>query len=143
MDPDAAFLAGYAVALVGLAAGLVVLGQRSTDPWSSKVLAASRPPASERTDEQASWLHTDVPAFHLCLSAVALTAAVLLTAVNAVLHHRPLEVAVHFTLLAIITKQALLVHRHRSGLPRSAGVTQENRSRMSADVGGRTDDNPA
>jgi hypothetical protein len=75
LHPEAAFLAGYAAALVGLAAGLVAMGRRSTDPWSSNALAASRPPASERTDQQASWIHSDVPAFHRCLSCVALTAA--------------------------------------------------------------------
>lgn len=106
MDPEAAFLAGYAAALVGLAAGFVALGRRSTDPWSSKVLAASRPPASEPRNQQVSWIHSDVPAFHLCISAVALGAALLLTAVSAVRHHRPLELAVHLALLAVIAMSA-------------------------------------
>lgn len=122
MHPEAAFLAGYAIALVGLAAGLVALGRRSTDPWSSKVLAASRPPVSERPDEQASWLHSDVPAFHLCLSGVALGAALLLTTVNAVRHHHPIEVIVQLTLLAVITMSAYrLLKTARSSSARYRG----------------------
>lgn len=112
MDPEAAFLAGHATALVALAAGLVALGRRSTDPWSSRVLAASRPPASERPDEQASWLKSDVPAFHRCVSGVALAAALLLTAVNTLRHHRPLELVVQLTLLAVISVTAVRLVKH-------------------------------
>lgn len=106
MHPEAAFLAGYALALVGVAAGLVALGRRSTDPWSSKVLAASRPHAAERTDEQASWLQSDVPKLHLGVSGVALGAALLLTAVNTIRHHRPIEIVVQLLLLAVISMSA-------------------------------------
>jgi len=118
VHPEAAFLAGYAAALVGLAAGLVALGRRSIDPWSSKVLAASRPPAPERPDEQASWLHADVPAFHLGVSSVALAAALLLTAVSALRYHRPLDVVAQLTLLAVISLAVFRLYRHR--LPESA-----------------------
>lgn len=113
MHPEAIFLAGYSLALVGLAAALVALGRRSTDPWASKVLAASRPPASERT-VQASWLQSDVPAFHLGVSGVVLAASLVLTIVNALRHHRPLELVVHLTLLVLISMVAVrLVARHR------------------------------
>jgi hypothetical protein len=115
LHPEAAFLAGYAAALVGVAVGLVALGRRASDPWSSRVLAASRPPASEPPDDRpgghASWLDADVPAFHRGVSGVALGAALLLTAVSAVRHHRPIEVIVQLALLAVISMSA---HRLRS-----------------------------
>jgi hypothetical protein len=120
LHPEAAFLAGYAATLVGVAAGLVALGRRATDPWSSKVLAASRPPASDPPDRQTSWIHSDVPTFHLCISGVALGAALLLTAVSAVRHHQPLEVIVQLALLAVISTSAYRLqktsnlHRQRS-----------------------------
>jgi hypothetical protein len=119
VHPEVAFLAGYSAALVGVAAGLVALGRRSADPWSSKVFDASRPPASERPDEPASWLDADVPAFHRGLSGVALGAALVLTSVSAVRHHDPVEVAVQLALLAAISLSA---YRLRStARPSSAG----------------------
>ena len=103
LDPEVAFLAAYAAALVAVGAGFVALGRRAMDPWSSKVLAASRPPASEQPDHQASWMDSDVPAFHRCISGVALGAALLLTAVSAVRHHQQLEVIIQLALLAVIS----------------------------------------
>lgn len=103
MHPEAAFLTGYALALVALGAGLEALGRRSTDPWSSRVLAASRPPSVEQRDKSAPWLHSDVPAFHLGLSGVALTAALLLTAVSLIRHHDPIELVVQLAVLALVT----------------------------------------
>jgi len=114
LHPEAAFLAGYAAVLVGVAVGLDALGRRAVDPWSSNVLAASRPPTAEQPDDPASWLHADVPAFHVGISAVALGAALALTAVNAVRHHQPFDLLVQFALLAVISMTAYrLVNRHR------------------------------
>jgi len=111
LHPEVAFLAAYAAALVGVAAGLVALGRRSADPWSSKALAAGRPPASERPDEPASWLDADVPAFHLALAGVALGAALVLTAASAARHHRPVEVAVQLALVALVSVRARRLRR--------------------------------
>jgi hypothetical protein len=115
VHPEVAFLAGYAAALVGVAAGLVALGRRSTDPWSSTVLAASRPPAPERPDGPATWLDADVPAFHRAVAGVALGAALLLTAVSAVRHHRPAELVVQLALLAVISIGARRLRRSAPG----------------------------
>ena len=75
MDAEVAFLTGYALVLVAISLALEALGRRSTDPWSSRVLAASRPPDHEQRDDAHSWPHAEVPTFHLGLSAVALAAA--------------------------------------------------------------------
>lgn len=117
MHPEAAFLAGYAIALVAVAAGLEALGRRSTDPWASRMLAGSRPPDVERADERASWPHSDIPAFHVGLSGAVLAAALLLTAVSIIRHHRPLELAIQLAVLAVISIRVLLVYRHHSGRP--------------------------
>lgn len=107
MHPEAMFLAGYALSLALVAVGLEWLGRRSTDPWASRPLAACRPPtekASRQTaDEGPDWPHSDVPAFHLGLAAVALTAAFVITALSTVRHAGATELAVHSALLVVIS----------------------------------------
>ncbi len=123
MDPEAIFLSGYALVLVAVAAGLESLGRRSADPWSSRVLAASRPPDTpRRPDVQADWPHSEVPAFHLGVSAVILAAALLLTIVSVARHHRPFELVVQLAVLVLISARigrAAGLHRarHRTGPP--------------------------
>ena len=104
MDPEAAFLSGYAVALIAIAAGLSRLGRRSTDPWSSRMLSASRQPgdaSSDATDEP-RWPHSEVPAFHVVVGIVALGAALLLVLVSLVRHHRPVECVAQVGILVTI-----------------------------------------
>lgn len=102
MDPEAIFLAGYALVLVAVAAGLASLGRRTADPWSSRVLVASRPP-DEDLDGEADWPHSEVGAFHLGVSGVVLAAALLLTIVSVARHHRPLELMVQLAVLVLIS----------------------------------------
>ena len=118
MDPEAIFLAGYALVLVAVAAGLESLGRRSADPWSSRVLAASRPPQDD-FDGEADWPHSEVPAFHLGVGVVVLAAALLLTIVSVVRHHRPLELVVGLAVLVLISLRAArhrrrLMHPHKT-----------------------------
>lgn len=102
MHPEAAFLAGYSLTLTLIAVGLERLGRSSTDPWASRTLAACRPPTEQQPDEQPNWPHSEVPAFHLGLSAVALVAAAVLAAVSAVRHVGSIELVVHAALLTVI-----------------------------------------
>jgi hypothetical protein len=124
VNPEAVFLAGYSLVLVAVAAGLASLGRRSTDPWSSRVLAASRPPEASDLDldrdldaaRPDDWPHSEVPGFHLGVSGVALAAALLLTFVSVVRHHRPLELVVQLAVLVLITlrmARAAAAFRHR------------------------------
>jgi hypothetical protein len=99
VHPEAAFLTGYAVALLAIAAGLESLGRRPTHPWASK----------------AAWPHSEVPLFHLGLSGVALAAAELLTGVSIARHHDPTELLVQVAVLALVTRRIVrLIGRHRA-----------------------------
>lgn len=103
MHPEAAFLSGYALTLVAVAALLVSFGRRSTEPWASRMLAASRPPDEHPIGpEERNWPHSEVPVFHAGVSGVILIAALVLTTVSVFRHHRPLELAVHLGLLTLI-----------------------------------------
>ena len=55
VHPEAAFLAVYALALTLVAVGLESLGRRSTDPWASPTLAASKPPSEHRRRDSREW----------------------------------------------------------------------------------------
>ncbi len=110
VHPEAAFLSGYALVLVAVAAGLGRLGRRSTDPWSSRMLTASRPPGDASSDIGASsdaghepgWPHSEVPAFHVVVGIVALVAALVLVLVGLVRHHRPVECLVQVGVLLVV-----------------------------------------
>jgi hypothetical protein len=120
VDPEATFLAGYAVGLVVVAAILERLGRRPTDPWSSKMLAASRPPDPHPPDE-ARWPHSEVPVLHLGVSAVALAAALLLTLVSLARHHAPVELVLQLAVLALIALRIVRLARARlSSMPGSS-----------------------
>ena len=115
MHPEAAFVAGYALVLVVVAAGLGSLGRRSTHPWASRMLAAGRPPAERSIDAAADWPHSEVPVFHLGVSGVVLAAAALLTAVSVVRHHDPIELVAQLALLLVIAARIVrLISVHRS-----------------------------
>lgn len=115
MHPDAVFLAGYALVLVAGATGLEALGRRSTHPWSSRVLAASRPATPPKRNERADWPHSEVPVFHLGLSGAVLTAALVLTVASATRHHRPIELIVQLAMFVVITTRiAHVVTQHRA-----------------------------
>lgn len=107
------FLAGYAAALVLVAAGLDALGRRATDPWASPALAGSRPPDAGAPADSgagpvtAAWPEHDVSTFHTGLAAVALAAALVLTTVAAVRHHGPADVAVELAVAAVIGVRAV------------------------------------
>jgi len=117
VDPEAAFLAGYALLLVLGATGLAWLGQRSTDPSTSRLLAANRDREGPgpRHGNGAEWPHSESPVFHLGLSAVALAAALVLVIASLARHHAPLELTVHLPLLALIeTRLVATSTAHRS-----------------------------
>lgn len=115
MHPEVAFLAGYALVLVAVGAGLETLGRRSTDPWASRTLAASRPPNERRADDEPDWPHSEVPVFHIGISGVALAAALALTIVSTARHHDPVELTAQVALLVLIVARVLrLITRHRS-----------------------------
>lgn len=102
MHPEATFLAGYSFSLTLIAVGLEWLVRRSTDPWTSRTLAACRPPTERPSHDEPDWPHSEVPAFHLGLAAVALVAALVLATVSAVRVVGPVEFVVHMALLAIV-----------------------------------------
>lgn len=103
MHPEAAFLTGYALALTFVAVGLESLGRRSTDPWASRTLTACSPPTQQLSPEEPDWPHSEVPAFHLGLAAVALVAALVITVLSGVRHVRLTELVIHSALLVIIS----------------------------------------
>jgi hypothetical protein len=114
VHPEAVFLAGYAVALTLGAIGLEWLGRRSTDPWASPTLAHYKPPAGRASSDEPDWPHSEVPAFHLGLSAVALAAAFVMTALSAVRHPRPAELITHAAVLVIVSARIRhLIIEHR------------------------------
>lgn len=124
MHPEAAFLAGYALVLTAVAAGLGWVGRRNTDPWSSRMLTASRPPGEARpvAERERGWPHTDVPAFHVAVGAVALTAALLLVVVSIVRHHGPIELVVQTGVLVLVgSRLAHLASRFRAERPPTPG----------------------
>jgi hypothetical protein len=94
VDPEAAFLAGYATALLAIAAGLESLGRRS-----------------------------DVPVVHLGISGVALAAALLFTAVGVARHHHPIERLVQLALLALISWRIVRLRRSVAPCMRVNGHT--------------------
>lgn len=115
MHPEAAFLAGYALSLAFVAVGLEWLGRRSTDPWASRSLAACRAPTEQPAHEGPDWPHSEVPAFHLVLAAVALAAAFVITALSGFRHHETTELVIHSALLVIIAVRIRhLVIEHRT-----------------------------
>ena len=119
MHPEAAFLSGYAVLLIAVAAGLNRLGRRSTDPWSSRMLTASRQPgASSDAVHEPGWPHSEVPAFHVVVGMVALGAALLLVLVSLVRHHRPVECVAQVGILVLI---GIRIARVASSLSRPSG----------------------
>lgn len=107
MDAEVAFLTGYALVLVAVSLALDALGRRSTDPWASRVLAASRPPDHERRDDEPSWPHAEVPTFHLGLSGVALAAALVITGASLFRHRDPVELAVGLAVLALVVARSI------------------------------------
>lgn len=122
MHPEAAFLAGYAIVLLAIAAGVESLGRRPTQPWAAKMLAGSRAPDQRRVDAKTDWPHSEVPVFHLGLSGVVLAAALLLTAASVARHHDPIELVVQVALLGLITRRIVrLITRHRILAPDSGG----------------------
>ena len=120
MHPEAAFLAGYALALTALAAGLGWVGRRNTDPWSSRMLAAGRQPgeAGPDVEHERGWPHTEVPAFHVVVGIVAMVAALVLTLVSIVRNHDPVECVVQAGVLVLVASRlAHLASRYRAERP--------------------------
>jgi hypothetical protein len=135
VHPEAAFVAGYALALLAIAAGVEWLGRRPTRPWASRVLAAGRAPDEHLADDGADWPHSEVPVFHLGLSGVVLAAAWLLTAVSVARHHDPIELLVQVVLLGLVTWRIVRLmtrtpfcHRGHSSAIRTCGNVQARRS---------------
>lgn len=115
MHPEAAFLVGYALMLVAVAAGLEVLGRRSTRPSASRMLGACRPPDEPDSHDVADWPHSEVPVFHTGVSGVVLAAALALTIVSIARHHDLIELAAQGALVVLIGARVLrLITRHRT-----------------------------
>lgn len=115
MHPEAVFLAGYALTLVAVAAGLEALGRRSTHPWASRTLAACRPPDEPDSHDVADWPHSEVPVFHTGVGGVVLAAALALTIVSIARHHDPIELTAQGALVVLIGARVLrLITRHRT-----------------------------
>jgi hypothetical protein len=115
MDPEAAFLAGYALALVFVAVGLESLGRRATDPWASRTLAASKPPDERPRRDGPEWPDSEVATFHLGLSAVALSAAFVIATDSIIRYSGPIELVTHGGLLVVIAARVRhLIARHRA-----------------------------
>jgi len=115
VHPEAAFLSGYALLLAGVAAALDRLGRRATDPWSSRMLTASRPAGEPLPHHPPGWPHSEVPTFHLVVGMVALVAALLLTTVSLVRNHAPAEAAAQLVVLVLIGAGLFrLVRRQRA-----------------------------
>lgn len=91
---ETVFIAGYALLLLLAAAGLRRIGRVSTDPWSSRVLAAYRAQAREPLEPAtgADWPHSEVPRLHTAIAAVPCAAAALLCLAELVRHHEPAAV---------------------------------------------------
>jgi hypothetical protein len=92
---EAAFICGYALALLGTAWGLWRVGHVNNDPWSSRVLAGHR--RQTRTVPhvpQAHWPHSEAPQLYTGLALVAAGAATLLCIAEAIRHHAPAEIVV-------------------------------------------------
>ena len=113
MHPEAAFLAGYAAALLAIAAGLESLGRRSTSPWASRMLAAARTADCRPADGEADWPHSEVPLFHLGLSGVVLAAALVLTAVGMARHHDPTGLLVQIAVLVLVIRRIVRLTSRR------------------------------
>lgn len=140
MHPEAAFLAGYSLTLTLIAVGLEWLGRSSTDPWASRTLAACRPPIQQQPDEQPNWPHSEVPAFHLGLSAVALVAALVITTLSAVRYVGPIELGTHAALFLLIgarIRHVTVEYRTQPRQPQHP-PTSSAVSKPGTDVVGRT-----
>lgn len=96
MRPDSVFAAAYAIVLIAISAGLHRLGRVSTDAWRSRALAGHRRATSDPlvAAPVADWPHSEVPRLHTGIALVAASAATLLTTVELLRHHRPVEVVV-------------------------------------------------
>lgn len=119
MHSEVAFLAGYSFSLTLIAIGLEWLGRRSTDPWASRTLVASRPPTSQPTSKELAWPHSEVPTFHLGMTAVALVAALVIAALSAVRYGGAMEHAVHASLLVLIGTRIRHVVGNRRNVARA------------------------
>lgn len=96
MSFEATFVTAYGALLLLLAVGLFRLGRVSTSPWTGRVLAAYRSQAPQPPERagHADWPHSEVPALHTALAAVASAAAATLAAAELVRNHAWPEVLV-------------------------------------------------
>ncbi|MFC4054893.1 hypothetical protein ACFOY4_34835 [Actinomadura syzygii] len=93
---EAVFVAGYALLLVGVAAGLHRLGGQDTSPWRSRMLAGHRRRTADPPPDtgSADWPHSEAGRLHTGIALVTAVAAATLSAAEMVRHHRPVEIAV-------------------------------------------------
>ena len=88
MHAEVLFVAGYALTLVALSAGLHRLGSLGSSPWRSPVLAGHRRAASEPPPpEDPGWTHAESSRLYDVIAAVAGVAAATITSGEAVRHH--------------------------------------------------------
>lgn len=110
MSGEALFVAGYALGLLAVGAGLHRLGRVNTDAWSSRLFAGYRaqvpdaPPAATAAD----WPHSEAPRLYTVIAAVAAVAALVLCAGEIARHHRPVEAA---ALLAVAAAAVVTLAR--------------------------------
>jgi hypothetical protein len=118
MDSEVAFVGGYALALLALAAGLHRLGRINNDPWSSRLFAAYRaqapepPPSPSRSD----WPHGEAPRLYTAVAAVASTAALVLSLGELLRHHAGAEAML---LGAVAVAGSVSLGRYARGVRRS------------------------
>jgi hypothetical protein len=109
MTFETAFIAGYAVVLLLAALGLRRLGRVTTDPWSSRALAAYRASATNPVEPATheDWPHSEVPRLHSGLGAVACLAASLLCLAELVRSHDAVALAVLMPLALLAAAAAV------------------------------------
>lgn len=97
MGFEAGFFAGYALLLVGVAAGLHRLGKVNTTPWRSRTLGGYRrqhPVPEPPPTGEADWPHSEAGRVYTLVALVTTLAAVTLLIVGLARNHRPVEIAV-------------------------------------------------
>lgn len=117
MSGEAAFVAGYVVALLVVVGVLDIYARQPTSAWASRVFAGYRRavPDAPQPADPTDWPHSEVGRFHGVLALAVAAIALVLVVGELVRHHRPVEVAV---LVAVGLPHLLLLMRRAPRLRR-------------------------